>query len=576
VNLNYPVALTNKMKRIIITMLIGIFMLTLVSSSNWQQDPENCPNNLDSQTCSGIDLVCGSNGGVTFCYNMSSLNAPASPLTTHATSWSSSYDGGYLIDCEAYDGGEPHCDNSGNLWCDRDSTCYNIGRITQCEANKWSGETGDTSCTTCRTDGANHFYCDGSYTDGDGCEVRVGDSCGAGTGTVDVSETCVSSVGNCTSATRLDCDNDDTDGDTTTCNGVNGCEILIGGDCSVGVLSGTYDSVCSGTSGSCIVDKSYFETGTFTQYSTALSHGGFLWGKNFGIQPLINFTGSTDSNFLVDNNGNMTIGNKITFAFGMVLEAISSTWLRITGNVEVVGELNVTQGITAENLTIRSNLICNETICFNLQDLNKTGDIDTDTWASNYTNYYNKSEIDNNFSLYYTKTEVDNNLSLYLLLTDQTYNETQIILDNNASWSSTYNTTYDSYVSSNHTNKSNYWDDMDTFNATQMEDSGGTLNILVSWLTSLFYTKAEVYNKTETYTKSEIDSNITGQGYIDSTNVAYVNKSNVFAENQNFSKNITMNGGDILLNDNASITRSGVATKTWVSESGNWITKFGD
>ncbi len=45
------------------------------------------------------------------------------------------------------------------------------------------------------------------------------------------------------------------------------------------------------------------------------------------------------------------------------------------------------------------------------------------------------------------------------------------------------------------------------FNATQMEDSGGVLNILVSWLTSLFYEKSDVYNKTETYNKSEVDSN---------------------------------------------------------------------
>jgi len=41
-------------------------------------------------------------------------------------------------------------------------------------------------------------------------------------------------------------------------------------------------------------------------------------------------------------------------------------------------------------------------------------------------------------------------------------------------------------------NSSDYWDDMNTINATQMENSGGTLNILESWLNSLFYIKSEV------------------------------------------------------------------------------------
>ena len=36
----------------------------------------------------------------------------------------------------------------------------------------------------------------------------------------------------------------------------------------------------------------------------------------------------------------------------------------------------------------------------------------------------------------------------------------------------------------NNTNSSNYWDNLDTFNSTQMENNGGILNILTSWLTS--------------------------------------------------------------------------------------------
>lgn len=39
------------------------------------------------------------------------------------------------------------------------------------------------------------------------------------------------------------------------------------------------------------------------------------------------------------------------------------------------------------------------------------------------------------------------------------------------------------------TNASNYWDNLDTINSTQMIDSSGTLTILESWLNSLFVKK---------------------------------------------------------------------------------------
>lgn len=36
------------------------------------------------------------------------------------------------------------------------------------------------------------------------------------------------------------------------------------------------------------------------------------------------------------------------------------------------------------------------------------------------------------------------------------------------------------------TNSSDYWDNLDTINSTQMSDNGGILTISVSWLSSLF------------------------------------------------------------------------------------------
>jgi len=148
----------------------------------------------------------------------------------------------------------------------------------------------------------------------------------------------------------------------------------------------------------------------------------------------------------------------------------------------------------------------------------------------------------------------------------------------NAPWTTTYNATYDSYVTANYTNKSNYWDDLNIFNATQMEDSGGVLNILVSWLVSLFYTETEVdslitginttlniqnllndtgvystYNSTYDSYSLNVSRNwtaMTYSGYDASwtstynatynakvsfpgwTNVAWINETNTFAENQ--------------------------------------------
>lgn len=72
-----------------------------------------------------------------------------------------------------------------------------------------------------------------------------------------------------------------------------------------------------------------------------------------------------------------------------------------------------------------------------------------------------------------------------------TYNETydttsKDVTANRSNWESTYNQTYHDYVQANMSNESEYWDTLDTYNVTQMEDSGGVLNILESWFTNLW------------------------------------------------------------------------------------------
>ena len=86
------------------------------------------------------------------------------------------------------------------------------------------------------------------------------------------------------------------------------------------------------------------------------------------------------------------------------------------------------------------------------------------------------------------------------------------------------------YVNSNYTNKSNFWDDTNTFNSTQMENSGGYLNILVSWLTSLFYTESEIDSKI-----------INNASYFATGNTSYVLKTgDTMTGNLNFSTGVNI------------------------------------
>lgn len=148
---------------------------------------------------------------------------------------------------------------------------------------------GDSNIFTCNTGGSNNY-----------CEISEGASClnstdtGTG-GTYEANECYGTTGGNCTSSgTYLDCDDSDGDGNELTCNVGNGCEIQDGGSCTVGTLSGTYDG-CSGGQGNCVVTKSYFETGTQTNYSTSAAIA-LLWGHDWGSGPLMNLTNNNYNN----------------------------------------------------------------------------------------------------------------------------------------------------------------------------------------------------------------------------------------------------------------------------------------
>lgn len=87
------------------------------------------------------------------------------------------------------------------------------------------------------------------------------------------------------------------------------------------------------------------------------------------------------------------------------------------------------------------------------------------------------------------------------------------------------------------TNSSNYWDTLDTFNATQMENSNGVLSILQSWLNSLYLKITDL--PLENMTKSHC-SNITG-AVSDLCTITSGAGGNPFNQVLNTTSNVTFN-----------------------------------
>ena len=263
-------------------LISGIIFLTIgnVSAAVYVDDPLNCPSApYQSQNPSVAgEQVCGYSGGIVFWYDMSLLSAPVGSTTVSTTNYGS-VDGGYVLDCEAKDASAPFCDNGGSFLCDRASACYNKHVQTTCTGGSFGAYTCSASCIS------GYQQCDGSTTDSDGCEIRTLVTSFPGEANAVYNSGCSAQ---CSSGYL------DVDGDLGT--GGTGCEIQIGGSCSVGALSGTYDG-----SGNCVVDKSYFETGTETSYS---SNDPLLWGNQYGSGQLLNLTNKgTNASFAINNSG---------------------------------------------------------------------------------------------------------------------------------------------------------------------------------------------------------------------------------------------------------------------------------
>jgi hypothetical protein len=77
-----------------------------------------------------------------------------------------------------------------------------------------------------------------------------------------------------------------------------------------------------------------------------------------------------DSSFNWATTGNLTIGDKITFAFGEMIDNIVNGWIRITGSLNVTEDLNVIGNIIGQaNLSI-ANLINGLNISANGTEVN--------------------------------------------------------------------------------------------------------------------------------------------------------------------------------------------------------------
>jgi len=263
--------------RKLIVVLAFIALIGSLSAAYWVTDFNTCPQTYQSQTCISPTLVCGYNGGITYCADPSTITAPGSPATSNTDQDSGSYNGGYLIDCYAFDSGSPYCNNNGAFWCDRNSTCHTTNhRDTTCTASLF----GASTCGSCRS---GYDNCTGD----DDCETQLGvSSCAVG------SNNNVPSCGGCV------CDTGAYDCDSSGAGVGNGCEIANGAACTIGGLTGVY-SGCSGAVGNCVVPTSNFVTGVQANYSTT---NFLLWGKNFGLGWLMNLTNSTNSSIGIDQN----------------------------------------------------------------------------------------------------------------------------------------------------------------------------------------------------------------------------------------------------------------------------------
>lgn len=332
---NHWHAAGDKMKKIIWVLAL-LILVGSVSAQYWVTNPANCPTTYSGQSCSP-NFVCGIISGSAQC--ASSVSLPAGPASS-STRYTTSLNGGYIINCYAADSGSPYCDNNGNTWCNANASCLNVNRQTQCSNVGW----GVFTCGTCVS---GYTYCDGSYTDADGCEIDIGTTSYPGESNAVYDASC----------------NPQCSGSYLDCNGnlgsaVDGCEILNGGSCSVGSLTGVYQG-CSGSAGNCVVSKSYFETGTLASYSSTVP---LLRGAQYGGGWLFNLTNANSGQTLGINNSACIVFRDNTTQCSAAYGSGSGIWDNDTTNL--FPKAGYPKNIKINNITL-GNVSANNSIKLN-------------------------------------------------------------------------------------------------------------------------------------------------------------------------------------------------------------------
>ncbi|MFH1668947.1 MAG: hypothetical protein ABIA62_03390 [Candidatus Woesearchaeota archaeon] len=271
------------------TITILAFMLVLLSTlamAEWVKDHNSCTDNYQSQNCAASQKACAWVSSTLYCALPATVNAaiPGSPSTINYNAPSQALGGGYVFNCLRTN--TVAC----NVWeCQSDLSCSNVGRKTTC-----AGGATTFSCDVCR-DG--YHYCDGSYVDGNGCEIVEGSTPFPSEPNSHYGvDDCVNPICN---TNYLDCDGDL--GTTGT-----GCEVLDGSVCYVGPVPGTVTG-CSGGAANCVVDPVHHMTGTEAAYSSGNAN---LWSTQYGSGWLANFTrayaaptSNSNITFGINNNG---------------------------------------------------------------------------------------------------------------------------------------------------------------------------------------------------------------------------------------------------------------------------------
>jgi len=112
-------------------------------------------------------------------------------------------------------------------------------------------------------------------------------------------------------------------------------------------------------------------------------------------------------------------------------------------------------------------------------------------------------------------------------------------------------------------NRTDYWDDLDTFNTTQMSNNGGVLNILESWLTDFINTFGFLTsesdplwtgNQSSYYTKDEVNSTIDTKILEFNSTLTTGGSDNL--GNHNATQNLSINSHYIWLSGNETIEGS--------------------